>query len=137
MVALSKFRIDSAAVASGSWVTVDGYQGLRIKSRGFTDEFVDARTRRLAIACKENRCQLDELPNAARRQVNAGLTADFLILDVDGLFHDDDEKQPVTVDEFKAMLANPDWNYLQRAVWDAAGQVSKDAEGQSADAVGN
>ncbi|MFT8519447.1 MULTISPECIES: hypothetical protein [Acetobacter] len=138
MPALSDLAIDSNAINDGAWVNIDEYPGLKIKSRGYTDAFVDAQNRRLDKAMRAAGVASAALiPNAVRRQINAKLLADFLVVDVDGLFKDTAQTQPVTADEFKTLLQDPKYARLMNACWEAAGSVTRDGASQAEEAEGN
>ncbi|MFT9359536.1 hypothetical protein [Acetobacter okinawensis] len=138
MPVLSDIAVDSSAINDGAWVEIDEYPGLKIKSRGYTDIFVDAQNRRLDKAMRAAGVSIAALvPNAVRREINAKLLADFLVLDVDGLFKDSAQTQPVTVDEFKALLQDPRYSRLMNACWEAAGSVTRDGAQQAEEAEGN
>ncbi|MFT8932133.1 MAG: hypothetical protein ABF976_10290 [Acetobacter syzygii] len=138
MPVLSDLAIDSNAINDGAWVEIDEYPGLKIKSRGYTDAFVDAQNRRLDKAMRAaNVSSVALIGNAARRQINAKLLTDFLVVDVEGLFHDAAKTQPVTVDEFKILLQDPKYARLMNACWEAAGSVTRDGANQAEEAEGN
>lgn len=137
MAKLSDLKIDSAAVNDGVWVEIEQFPGLKIRTRGYTDQFVDAQNRRLAQAAEKFRNDVTRIPNSVRRQLNAGLLTEFLLLDVDGLYSDDAETQKVGIEDFKALLASPDYGRLARACWEAASLVASGAAQQTEDAVGN
>ena len=134
---LSALKIDSAAINDGVWVDIEQFPGLRIKTRGYTDAFVDAQSRRLAVAADKYRGDPARIPNADRRAINAGLLNDFLILDVDGLYSDDAETQKVSVEDFRKLLADPDYARLMRCCWEAASLVASGAVKQAEEAEGN
>ena len=74
MPVLSDIAIDSNAINDGAWVEIDEYPGLKIKSRGYTDTFVDAQNRRLDKSMRAAGVSSTALiGNAVRRQVNAKL----------------------------------------------------------------
>ncbi|CEF40790.1 hypothetical protein ACLEIY_10220 [Acetobacter tropicalis] len=137
MARLSDIKIDSAAIADGVTVPVEQYPGLKITVRGFTDAFRDAQARRLAQAAQKFRNDVSRIPFAVRRQINSGLLSEFLIVNVDGLYSDDAETVPVTLEEFKNLLANPDYRNLADACWDAAALVNTGAAEQVEKAEGN
>lgn len=137
MAKLSSLKIDSAAINDGRWVEIEQIPGLRIKTRGFTDQFVDAQNRRLSQAAEKFRGDVTRIPNAIRREINTGLLTDFLLLDVDGLFSDDAETVKISLDEFRQLLGNPDFSALSRACWEAASLVASGAAEQVEAAEGN
>ncbi|OAZ69010.1 hypothetical protein SRCM100623_02316 [Acetobacter pasteurianus] len=137
MLSLADLKTDSAAIADGKWVKIDKYPGLEIKSRGYTDKFVDAQAQRLRKAAERFRGDVSAIPNAMRRNINAGLLRDFLVLDVKGLHHDREKKNPVTVEEFKELLGNPDYRELMAACWEAAALVTTQASEHAEEAEGN
>ncbi|MFS8368838.1 hypothetical protein [Acetobacter indonesiensis] len=137
MAKLSDLKIDSAAIADGVIVPIEEIPGLKIKVRGYTDQFIDAQNRRLSQAAEKFRGDISRIPNAIRRQINAGLLTEFLLVDVQGLYNDDAETDPVTLDQFKTLLANPDYARLSRACWEAAALVQSGAVTQAEHAEGN
>ncbi|GBQ91362.1 hypothetical protein [Gluconobacter albidus] len=137
MPKLSDLKIDSASINDGVWVDIEQFPGLRIRTRGYTDAFVDAQNRRLAVAAEKFRNDPSRIPNAVRRAINAGLLADFLILDVDGLYADDAETQKVSVEDFGKLIADPEYARLMRCCWEAASLVANGAVEQAEAASGN
>ncbi|MDR3474428.1 MAG: hypothetical protein P4M09_22495 [Devosia sp.] len=137
MAKLASFRTDTRAIQDGKWIRVSEalYDDLEILTRGYTDAFVDAQTARLTKAATPYDGNQTQIPNAERRQVNAGLLREFLVLDVRNLMGDDE--QPVTRDAFLAMLDDPAYGRLARACWEAAGRVSTQSVAQVAAAAGN
>lgn len=137
MARLTDLKTDSAAINDGVWVDIEQYPGLRIRTRGYTDAFIDAQARRLAQAAEKFRGSIERIPNAVRRAINAGLLVDFLLLDVDGLYVDDAETEKVTLDGFRDLLADPSYGQLQRCCWEAASLVATGAVKQAEEAEGN
>ena len=138
MAKLSAFRSDRKAIVDGAWVRVNEalYDDLEILTRGFTDEFVDAQTLRLQRAAEPYAGDQTRIPNALRREVNAGLLRDYLVLGVRNLI-DDDTGDPVTLDAFLTMLDDPQYFRLNRASFDAAGRVTTQSAKQIEHAMGN
>jgi hypothetical protein len=139
MALLSDFRVDSRAINEGKWVRVNEtlYEDLEILTRGFTDDFIDAQNARLAKAAEPYNGDQTRIPNAVRRQVNAGLLRDFLVLNVRNLWEDAEKTQAVPVQDFVAKLGDQDYNILARACWEAAGRVSAERGALLKAAVGN
>jgi len=137
MAKLSDFRSDTKAIQDGAWIRVNEalYDDLEIQTRGYTDEFVDAQTLRLARAAEPFNNDLTRIPNAVRRTINGDLLREFLVLGVRNLADDDGE--PVTRDDFLAMLGDPAYYKLARACFDAAGRVTSKAAEQVKAAMGN
>ncbi|MDN7354345.1 hypothetical protein [Acetobacter senegalensis] len=134
---LKDFETDSAVINDGKFVKVDGYDELEIKTRGYTDAYLDARTRRLKQAAEKYDGDIDLIPNGERRQINGELLRDYLVLDVKGVWHDKEKQNPVTADEFRALLGNPSYDRLTSACWRAVGLVQVAATAQQQDAEGN
>lgn len=137
MAILADLKTDSAAINDGVWKKIEKYPGLEIKSRGFTDQFIDAQSRRERKTAENYRGDVRAIPNAIRRQINAALLCDFLVLDVRGLYHDEAQTHAVSLEEFKKLLPNPDYRELMAACWEAAGLVTTEAGKQAEDAEGN
>lgn len=137
MAKLSDFRTDTRAIKDGAWIRVNAalYDDLEIQTRGYTDDFIDAQARRLARAAEPFGGDQTQIPNAVRRQVNAGLLREFLVLGVRNL--NNDAGEPVTLDEFLAMLDDPAYYRLSRAAFEAAGRVTTQVGAQVTAAVGN
>lgn len=134
---LKEFETDSSVINDGKFVKVDGYEDLEIKTRGYTDQFLDARTRRLKKAAEKCDGDIDLIPNAERRKINAELLRDYLVLDVKGVWHDKDKQHAVTAEEFRALMGDPRYDRLTSACWRAVGQVQVVATHQQQDAEGN
>jgi hypothetical protein len=137
MAKLSAFRSDTRAINDGAWIRVDdaAYGDLDIMSRGYTDEFVDAQNARLMKAAEPFLGDRDRIPNSVRREINAGLLRDFLVIDVRNL--EGDDGKPVSVEQFHDMLEQPEYAKLQRACWLAAGRITTRAAEQAKAAAGN
>ncbi|HJZ22049.1 MAG TPA: hypothetical protein VJ226_13890 [Bradyrhizobium sp.] len=137
MAKLSAFRADTKAIQDGVWLRVNDalYDDLEIQTRGYTDEFVDAQTLRLARAAESLNGDTTRIPNAVRRLINGELIRDFLVLGVRNLA--DDDGQPVTIAAFKQMLTDPAYYKLSRACFDAAARVTTKSADQVVAAMGN
>jgi hypothetical protein len=135
LVSLREFRTDTKAVNDGEWVPLRQYGDLEIQSRGFTDDFVDAQTERLAKAAEPYQNNAARVPNSALRQLNASLLEDHLIIGVRNLV--DENGEPVTLQAFHALLYDPAYNKLMRACWDAAQSISTRSLAQLDAARGN
>jgi hypothetical protein len=121
---LNELLSDLRAIRDGVWVKVDPalFGDLEIKSRGHSDEFIDAQ----AAMSRKARLDLglnadDPLPNATQRQINADLLRKFLVLDVRNLTRGG---EPVAVEEFHGMLSQENAVRLSRACWLAAAKAS-------------
>lgn len=137
MAKLSAFRADTAAIQDGAWIRVNEafYDDLEIQTRGYTDAFVDAQTLRLIRAAEPFGGDQTRIPNAERRDLNAGLLREFLVLGVRNLL--DDDGQPVELAGFLEMLDKPAYQRLARACFEAASRVSTQSARQIVNAVGN
>ncbi|MFT8335103.1 MAG: hypothetical protein ABF628_02890 [Acetobacter orientalis] len=132
---LSELKTNSATIQDGIFVKVPGFPGLEIKTRGYTDEYIDARNRMNREIADQNG---GTVSNAQARKVNAELLKEYLLLDVKGLFNGPGpEENPVTVDQLKELLDKPEYSRLARACWSAVGAVQVAAEKQAQDAEGN
>ena len=135
LMLLSELKTNSAAIQDGIFVKVPGFPGLEIKTRGYTDEYIDARNRMNREIADQNG---GTVSNAQARKVNAELLKEYLLLDVKGLFNGPGpEENPVTVDHLKTLLDKPEYSRLARACWAAVGAVQVAAEKQTQDAEGN
>jgi len=137
MVSINQFRGDTKAINDGDWVRVDEarFGDLEIRTRGYTDEFIDAQNRELARAAEEFNGDRDRIPNSDRRRINARLLEDFLVLDVRNLT--DDGGLPISVATFHSMLYQQEYSRLAAASWQAAQRVSTRSRAQTERALGN
>lgn len=137
MAKLSEFRSDTRAINDGIWIHPDKarYPDLEILTRGFSDEYIDAQQIRLAAAAEKQDGLQSRIPNAERRQINAALLRDFLVLDVRGLENDDGTA--VSRDDFLAALDKPEYSKLQQACFAAAARVTSRSAEQIKGAAGN
>lgn len=132
---ISTLKVDTRAMADGRWVTVGGaYGDLKIFTRGFTDEFYDAQSAKMANAAQMFGGTQGDIPNAIRRRINAELLKEQLVLDVGNLVADG---APVPVAQFHEMLFQPDYVRLAQACWQAAARVSLLTKEQLESAEGN
>ena len=137
MVSITEFRTDTRAINDGTWIRVHegAYGNLEILSRGFTDEFIDAQTARVAKAAELYGGNKERIPNSQLRSINASLMEDYVVLDVRNLT--DEKGEPVSVKDFHSMLYQPGYGRLARACWEAAAAVSNRSQAQMEAAVGN
>lgn len=108
MVQLSSFRINAKAVQSGQWVRVgEEYEDLEIQTRGFTDEYNDARASRLRRKAMQrgHAGDMAKLPVADVREINTDCLIEFCLLDVRNIKGDDG--QPVPFAQFCELLRDP------------------------------
>jgi hypothetical protein len=136
MAKLSKFRTDSRAIQEGEWIVVgDEYEDLEIRTRGFTDAYFDAQAARQRRAAVSLGGDVSKLPSGLRRQINIDCLIQHVVLDVRNL--EDDKGQPVTAEQFHALLRDPDYSELVVACFSAAGKVGQRRQADLEDAVGN
>jgi hypothetical protein len=134
MAQLTKFKRNTAAIEGGQWITLREYDGLRIKTRGFTDAYRDnvALRRRRAAADYGN----DEvrIPARVQREITIEGLINDLLLDVADLTGPDG--QPVTFEAFCNLLRDPDYEELSLACVEAAQQVGRRGQRDKAEAAG-
>lgn len=138
MAKLSSFLTDTKAINDGAWVVVNEalYDDFAIKTKGFTDEFVDAQAARVKRVRADAGISDDVvLPNALQREINASLLRDHLVLDVRNL--EGDDGAPITVEAFHDLLDKPNAARLVRACWEAASKVSARTAKANEEALGN
>lgn len=135
MAKLSNFTVNSKARESGDWVTLDDFDGLRIKTRGFTDQYVDARAARLRRKASQYQGDQSKIPNAVMRTVLVDCLIEFCLQDVDALEREDGT--PVAFSEFCAMLRDPEYGDLFNAANVAASQVGRASAAALEVALGN
>lgn len=137
MAKLADFKVDTRAINDGSWERVDEarYGDLEIRSRGFTDQFVDMQAKMLRKAAEPYGGNQEDIPNDVRRMINADLCRGVLVLDVRNLT--DDDGHAVTIEAFHTMLDDPAYARLLRACFDAAAKVSTRSEAMAKAIAGN
>lgn len=136
MAKLSAFRVNSKAVTEGEWVRIgDEYDDLEIKTRGRTDQYHDATARRQRKAAAGFGGDVTKLPLAIRREINVECLIEFVVLDVRNLL--DDAGEPVTLDQFRALLRDPDYKELVEACYIAAEMVGQRRAAEAEEARGN
>ncbi len=145
MASLSKFKTNVNVVNDGEWITVGTFEDtFKIKTRGFTQSYKDHLNKlRWAAARNLNRnIQAgtpphgpDTLPPSADDLCQGTALADKAFLDVDGL---DAGGTPVTAEQFKEMLKNPEeYSFLISLALSAASQVHAMRTEEAAQAEGN
>ncbi len=123
MAKLSNFKINSNAVRNGEWVRVgEEFHDLEIQTRGYTDQFTDARAARMRDAARRL-CAGDvtRLPAAEFRAINIECIIEFCLQDVRNLV--DDADAPIGFADFCALLRQADYTHIYEAVLRAVGMV--------------
>jgi hypothetical protein len=136
-VELNELLSNTSIIRDGTWIEVDKglYGDLRIKSRGYTDDFVDAQAALSAKARNELGLNPnDPLPNKVQREINAKLLREHLVLGVENLTN---QGQAITVEQFWDMLDKENAVRLAAACWKAAGRVSARTVKQEEADLGN
>jgi len=123
MAKLSRFRTDSRAIDEGEWITLDEWDGIRILTRGWNDDYADAQARQQRQAALGFGGNTDRLPSAMKRKINIECLIRHVLRDVDNLTDDDGRK--VDFAEFADLLRNPDYADLVLACFAAASQVGQ------------
>lgn len=148
MASLSKFRRDTSIIKQGQWVTVgENDDTFEILTRGSTAPFRDAiaRYRHDAVRDLNRKRQpgsdaydLATLPPSVDDACLGRALVEHCVLDLRGLSHDDAGQQPVTLDEFRDMLRDPEtFGGLAGLAFAAVGRVNENATAERAEAVGN
>lgn len=134
-VRMSAHKIDNSRLAAGEWVELaDEFEGAAIKTHGLTDSYFDAIGRGMQRAARGFGGDLSKVPTSVRRAVNVKALCDTLV-DVRG-FVDDDGK-PLSLDAFKAMLADRDYLAVLEAVTSATSSAGRVKAEETKDAAGN
>jgi hypothetical protein len=137
MARLAQFMIDAKAIEDGEWIRPDEdrYDDLEILTRGHTNAYKDALSRKLQKAAVGFQGRAEKVPSSIRESIVADVVADFLVLDVRNLTGRDGK--PVTADQFRALLRDPSCKELVEACLTAAQQVGRVKEVEIEDALGN
>lgn len=121
---ISALKRDSAAIASGQWVDqIPGMGNIRIKVRGFSSpEVVEARSRKERAVPLDQRHRDGSLRAEVANAIFVETLSDAAFLDIEGLTAGG---KPVTADEARKLLTDPDYGPLADAVAWAASAVDK------------
>jgi hypothetical protein len=111
------------------------FDDLEIKTRGLTDQYHDARAAKLRRAALQHGGDVNKLPLAVTRRILVECLGDHVLLDVRNL--ENESGEPVSFDQFKALLAEPDYADLVVAALKAAAQVGLTRQAETEDAVKN
>ena len=136
MASLNKFKIDSKRVADGDWISPgEEYDDLEIKTRGFTDEYTDARNSKIRRASALYNNDPARIPTAVSRAITVECMIKYVVQDVRNL--KDANEQPVNFAQFCDMLLDPDYYDLVVACIKAAAIVGVQRAADKADAEKN
>jgi len=121
---ISELKIDAAKVEAGAWVKdIPGFDGVAVRVRG-TGSHIARDTRAKATAAIPAARQRTGLSAEDQDSVSAVVARDALLIDIRGMTGDDDA--PMTVDQVKGLLPDPDYAALVGLVYYAASIVEKD-----------
>jgi hypothetical protein len=145
MAKLNAYTTNTRVVNDGEWVEVGAEPNtFKIKTRGFTRRYRTrlnelrreaARTANRTLRPGEIPFTTDNLPPNEEDRCQGVAIAEEAFLDVKDL---DGDNGPVTADEFKDMLANPEkYSALIVLAIGAAGRVHSGREEEAKDAEGN
>jgi len=134
MANLASRKRNSVAFTEGAWKTPDPDMDLRIKTRGFTDEYHDLQAAKQRKAAKGFGGDTSKLPVALTRSINIECLIKCCLLDVQMT---DDDGNTVTFDEFCDAIRDPDYVDLANAAFSAAGMVTSERESDVKEAEGN
>jgi hypothetical protein len=123
MAKLSRFKQDHKAITEGEWITLEEFDGLEIFTRGYNDDYEDARSRKQRQAAVSMGGNVDRLPIAIKRKINVECLIAHVVRDVRNLT--DDDGRPVPFPEFCDLLRDPDFYDLVVACYAAAAQVGQ------------
>lgn len=124
MAKLSSFKRNvSSAAKNGEWVRLgDAYDDLEILSRGFWDEYTDARNLAVRnLSVRRYKGDAFKITTAENRDIVVDCLADKVLMNVRGIV--DDNGQDVPLAAFIGFLRDPDYSELYNAVCNACGNV--------------
>lgn len=134
MARLSDFRVNARTLRDGDWVDLgEDWDGLRLKVRGQSRTYFDARARAMQRAAKEHGGDEARIPEAVVDRINAECLGEHVLLDVAGL---EDAGQAVTVDRLRTLLTDPDAAPLVSAVMVAVDRLARRARAEAREAEG-
>lgn len=145
MADLSSFTMDRDAIRGGDWITVGtGDNQFEIRTRGFTPKYRDELNRMRREKARELNQKIkpgmsfytpDTLPPTVDDKLQGEALADHCVLDVRGL---NNGGVPVTADQFKALLRDPEGRQgLLILAIGAASQVGATKQAEREEAEGN
>lgn len=135
MANLAKFKRDSRALDAGEWVAIGGdFDDIEIQTRGFNDEYTDARAAALRKMALKYRGDSDKITTAEIRAINTAAMAAHCLRGVRNL---SDDNGPVSLAAFLALLPDPDYTDLYYAVLTACAMAGRARAADAADDAGN
>lgn len=135
MATLSRFKQNMSKITEGEWVDLgEDWGNLKIKTRGFTDAYHDARQARMRRASIKFGGEA-KIPPQETRKILGELLLQHCLLDVDNL--EDEKGNKVPFDTFKELILEDAYQDLQAACLVAANKLTAEREEDIADAKKN
>lgn len=136
MARLSSFRVDPRAAEDGSWHSPgEEYEDLEIQSRAMGDRYSDALAAKRRRAAASLAGDTSKIPMAIARRLMVDALVEHCLQDVRNLA--DDAGEPVTFEQFCAMLRDPAYPDLLVAAIRAASMAGNVRAETTGDAAGN
>lgn len=134
MANLASYKRNSKVKAEGVWKQPDPDRDLRIKSRGYPDEYHDLQAAKQKKAAKGFGGDTSKLPVAMTRKINVECLIATSLIDVE---MKDDDGNAVTFEEFCDALRDPDNVDLINLAFASANMADSEREDDLKEASGN
>ena len=136
---LSKLIRDQRAIEDGMWIQPDPAEEIEFLARGATPKFKarrDAAFRRLAQSYAGSAKDADRAA-AVRSKMLGEIVFDECIIDVRGVWHDEEKTRPATVAEVRAIACTPEGEPALNLAFSAIEQVTERRKSDIEAAEGN
>lgn len=134
MESLDHLLIDEDVSTAGRWVQPDPDHPMRIKTRGFTDEYFDAQARMQRSAAKGFNGDTERLPNAMKREINAKCLLKHSLVDIENCVIGG---KALSIDEFGDLIQTERGKKLLGLAFTAAGMAHEANTAEAKEAEGN
>ncbi|MFL7901575.1 hypothetical protein ACJ41P_10610 [Azospirillum argentinense] len=134
MESLDHLLLDEDVSSAGRWVQPDPDLPLRIKTKGFTDEYFDAQARMQRSAAKGFNGDTERLPSSLKRDINAKCLLKHSLVDVENCVIGG---KSLTIEEFGDIIQTERGKRLLGLAFTAAGMAHDAQKAEHEAAVGN
>lgn len=135
MAKLTDFRVNARKLREGDWIDMgEDWDGMKLKVRAQGRAYFDARARAMARAAKDHGGDEARIPDAVVDRITAEAAGEHLLIDVAELSGANGE--PVTVEDYRALMLDPDYAPLGAAVLVASDRLARRARAEAREAEG-
>ncbi|MDQ1081447.1 hypothetical protein [Pseudoroseomonas cervicalis] len=135
MAKLDSLRVNARAMREGEWIDLpEGFDGLRLLVRAQGRAYLDGRAKLMKEAAEPYGGKEELIPEEVLDEVSARAAGQHLLIDVENLHG---AHGPVTVEQYRDLMIEPDRLPLVTAVFIASGQVGRKLDIDQKVAEGN